>query len=63
LRAPLAVNVAYATLPDVTDAPPTATPAPARPPGIIRRIQNALSGRAGADNHTPSVAPTPGVKP
>ena len=49
LRAPLAANIVYATLPDVTDAPPTATPAPARPPGIIRRITNALPGRAGAD--------------
>jgi hypothetical protein len=63
LRAPLAANIVYATLPDVTDAPPTATPAPARPPGIIRRIHDALVGRAGADNRAPSVAPTPGGQP
>jgi hypothetical protein len=63
LRAPLVANIAYATLPDVTDAPPVATPAPARPPGIVRRIQDALVGRAGADHRAPSAAPTPGVQP
>jgi preprotein translocase subunit SecG len=63
LRTPLAANVVYATLPDVIDPPPVATPAPARPPGIIGRIKNALVGRAGADKRAPSVVVTPGVKP
>ncbi len=48
-----ASGIVYATLPDVTDAPPTATAAPPPAPGIIRRIQNAVLGRASADNRAP----------
>ncbi|MGI8854311.1 MAG: hypothetical protein ACR2JW_01040, partial [Thermomicrobiales bacterium] len=63
LRAPSASGIVYATLPDVTEAAPTATPAPPPSPGIIRRIQNALMGRASADNRAPTVAATPGAQP
>lgn len=63
LRAPLPANIAYVTLPEVVDAAPTATPAPPPPPGILARIHDALLGRAGAENGTPRMTPTPEVLP
>lgn len=63
LRTPLPANIAYVTLPDVTDASPTATPAPPPAPGVVRRIHNALTGLAGADNRTPRPTPAPGARP
>lgn len=57
LRAPPAASIVYVALPDVVDAPPPATAAPTAAPGLIRRIRDALAGRAAANNG--AVLPTP----
>lgn len=62
LRTPSAANISYATLPDITDAPPAATSAPPRP-GILARVRDALLGRAGADNETFRTKPTFEARP
>jgi hypothetical protein len=56
-------SIVYLTLPDVPDAPPTATAAPPPSPGLRQRIVNALTGRARAENNGPGPTVTPGVKP
>lgn len=56
-------SIVYLTLPDVPDAPPTATAAPSPSPGLRQRIVNALTGRARAENTGPVPTATPGVKP
>ena len=58
-------KIVYVTLPDVQDAPPATTAAPPRPPGLLQRIGNALTGQASADSvqRVPTVAATPGGHP
>ncbi|MDQ2785909.1 MAG: hypothetical protein M3Y58_13010 [Chloroflexota bacterium] len=55
--------IVYLTLPDVTDAPPTAAAAPSPVPGLRQRIVNALTGRARAENNGLTITATPGAKP
>lgn len=56
-------SIAYLSVPDVTDAPPTATAAPPPSPGLRQRIVNALTGRAHAENTGPIATATPEAKP
>jgi cell division protein FtsL len=63
MREPPASAVAYVTLPDVTEPPPRATPAPAPKPGLMARIRNALTGHAAAAGGVAAPQPTPGARP
>ncbi|GEM_PF-5684597 len=63
LLAPSPSSIIYLTLPDVPDAPPTATAAPPSSPGLRQRIANILTGRASAENTGPIPTATPGAKP
>lgn len=58
-------KIVYVTLPDATDAPLTAPAASPRPPSLLQRIRNALTGHASAESvrPTPAAAPTPGARP
>ena len=56
-------GIVYLTLPDVPDAPPTATAAPSPAPGLRQRIVNALTGRARAENNRLTTTATPRAKP
>jgi len=56
-------SIVYLALPDVPDAPPTATVAPPPRPGLRQRIANALVGRGHAENTGPTATATPGAKP
>lgn len=64
LRPALAGSVGYVTLPDVPDAAPTVGAAPTKAPGIVRRVVDAIAGRAGADHISAAATPvaTPGAK-
>ena len=56
-------SIVYLSVPDVQDAPPTATAAPPPAPGLRQRIVNALTGRAHAENVGPIATATPGAQP
>ena len=56
-------GIVYLSVPDVPDAPPTATAAPPPSPSLRQRIVNALTGRARAENKGPIATATPGAKP
>ncbi len=63
LRPATPSGIVYLTLPDVPDAPPTATAATAPVPSLRQRIVNALTGAARADNSGLTMTATPGAKP